>query len=346
MRAASWADVRKDPRLTALRLVRNWVLTVAFVSVVGAAGYMGLEHWNWFDSLYMSVITLATVGFKEVHPMDRAGQVWTMVLSVAAIGIIFGTVGFVAEGIMANTASGRREARRMEKRIAGMRNHFVVCGYGRVGSLVARELTADGEQVVVLDIGAESLQRAIDDGYPVVPGNGTSDEVLRAAGVERARGLVTCIDSDPENVYVTLSARKMNPGLSIVGRASSRAVMDKLLQAGADRAVSPYLMAGRRIVELALRPGVADFLDAALSRKDLSFTFEELTVRPKGKLVGRSVGELRNRGVFTMAIMHAQGNYEATPADDRVLLRGERLIVSGSMESLRELDPERSDTEV
>ena len=326
--------------LEPVRGLIGWTLLVALVAAVGAAGYVVLEGWDWFDALYMAVITLATVGFKEVHPMDRAGEIWTMILSVAAVGVIFGTVGVVAESMIQRFNSGEREAKRMQKRIDALHGHAIVCGYGRVGSHVAKELRADGLDVVVLDPDASSLMRANDDAFLTVPGDGTSDEVLGRAGVERAAVLVSCIDSDANNVYVTLTARSLNPALHIVGRASSRSVMNKLLQAGADRAVSPYVMAGRRIVELTLRPGVVDFIDAALSRRELEFSIEELNVSSDGPLVGLTVGELRYRGVFVLAIVPEPGRYEPTPDDTLVLHEGAHLIVSGGSEALRALDVE------
>lgn len=224
----------------------------------------------------------------------------------------------------------------MEKKVDALRGHFIVCGYGRVGSLVARELRDDGRAVVVLDIDPASLSRAVDDGLLVVPGDGTSDAVLLKAGVERARGLVAVIDSDADNVYVVISARSLNPDLFIIGRASNAAVMRKVLQAGADRTISPYEMAGRRVVQLALKPGVVDYIDAALSRGDLSFGMEEVAV--DDRLAGQTVGELRGRGLFTLAIRHDPGRYEPNPADERVLETGESLIVSGSTPAMRALN--------
>lgn len=306
------------------------------LSLVGAAGYVVLEGWPFFDAFYMTVITLATVGFKEVHPMDRAGEIWTMILSVAAVAVIFGTVGVAGEALVAEMGSGRREARRMQRKVRALHGHFIVCGYGRVGSLVARELRSDGQDVVVLDVGPKSLDRAAADGFLVVRGDGTSDAVLMQAGVDRAKGLVSVIDSDANNVYVVISARSLNPDLFIVGRASTSAVMKKVLQAGADRTISPYEMAGRRVVQLALRPGVVDFIDAALSRGTLSFGMEEIAV--DARLAGQTVGGLRAFGLFTLAIRHDPGIYEPNPSDERRLELGESLIVSGSTAAMRSIN--------
>lgn len=319
------------------RHLQIWIGAVLLVAAAGTAGYVVLEGWNVSDALYMAVITLTTVGFKEVHELDSAGRVWTMILSVGAVGIIFGTVGIVAEGLLAEVASGRREAKRMDRAVAELRDHFIICGYGRVGSMVARELVHGGQRVVVVDLRPESLVPAQADGHLVVAGDGTSDVVLRKAGVEHARGLVTCIDSDANNVYVTLSARALNASLFIIGRASADGAAAKVLQAGANRVVSPYSMAGRRIAELALRPRVVEFIDAAMSHGELAFSMEEVEVGAGGSLDGRTVGSLRSEGIFTLAIVRGPGAYEANPADERVLAVSETLIVSGSAERLREL---------
>ena len=318
-------------RLQAVRpvsMILMWILVVAGVSLLGAMGYMVLQGWSLLDALYMAVITLTTTGFREVHTLTPAGQVWTMILSVVAIGIIFGTVGFVAEQTVGEVWTGRRGQRLMQRLVDSLTGHYIICGYGRVGSLVARDLTAAGLDVVVLDIGEESLARAENDGYPVIHGDGTSDAVLVRAGIKKARGLVSCIDSDASNVYVTLSARTLNPDLFIVGRAGDEGVVQKLRIAGANRAISPYTMAGTTIANMALRPRVLEFIDAALSRGDLAFTLEEVTV--DDDLIGSTVADLRARKVFTLAISSSNGSYEANPPDDRVLRRDEHLIVSGS----------------
>ncbi len=314
-----------------------WVLSVLALAVVGALGYMLIEGWSFLDGLYMAVTTMSTVGFREVHELDWPGRIWTMLMALSAIGVVFGTVGVVAEAVMTDVASGRRKAKRMTRMIDQLQGHWIVCGFGRVGSMVARELVEDGHRVVVIDVREDSLQRAEASDYLVVHGDGATDEVLRQAGVERARGLVAAIDSDAQNVYVTLTARSINPDLFIVGRAGAETVISKLIQAGADRAVSPYTMAGRRIVNLALKPGVIEFIDAALTRGDMAFSMEEVAADAGGTLAGRTIGELRERGVLTLAVLHAPGEYEPNPPDARVVQDGEHLIVSGATEVLDRL---------
>ena len=316
--------------------VRLWVAVVVAVVAVGSLGYIAIG-WPLGDAIYMTGITLTTVGFKEVRELDTVGRAWTIIVAVAGVGIIFGSVGVVAEAVLSEAVSGRREAKRMTQAVGELRRHLILCGYGRVGSTVARELAHAGERFVVVDINPASLVTAQHDGHLVVSGDATNDAVLQEAGVERARGLITTIDSDANNVYVTLSARALNPNLFIVARANETGSEAKLLQAGADRAVSPYSRAGRQIAELAVRPRVADFIDFALSHGELAFSIEELVIAPDGPLTGRTVGALRDDGIFALAIVRGEGDFEPNPAADRVLSPGESLIVSGSAETLQEL---------
>ena len=311
-----------------------WFLVVLATALLGTAGYVALFRWPLNDALYMTVITLTTVGFKEVQDLDDAERAWTGLLAIAGVGIIFGTVGFVAEAIVGGLISGRREERRMTESIARLSEHFLLCGYGRVGSTVARELVRQGTRVVVVDLAPEPVARARRDGLLALEGDATDDRTLIGAGIHRARGLITTLDSDANNVYVVLSARALEPDLFILGRATADGAEAKLIQAGANRVVSPYTMAGRRIAELAIRPRVTEFIDLALSGGELAFTLEELVVPDGSPLVGTSVGGLRQRGLFTLAIVPEEGPYQPNPPDDRILEAREGLVLSGSADAL------------
>jgi voltage-gated potassium channel len=315
--------------------LRTWTAIVGAAIAVGTAGYVVLEGWNLLDALYMTVISVTTVGFKEVRDLDASGRVWTMIMSGTGVVLVFGTVGIVTEYLITEATSGRSRTRLMAKAVGELRGHYVVCGYGRVGSTVARELVHEGTSFAVIDVNPASLERARADGHLIIEGDATDDTTLRAAGIERARGLISTIDSDAQNVYVILSARALNPDLLIVGRASTPSAEEKLARAGADRIVSPYTMAGRRLAELAIRPRVVDFLDAALSHGELSFSLEELHVTAGGRLDGASVAALRARGLFVLAVLPESGRYEANPPDDRRLRVGETIIGSGSGEAFR-----------
>ena len=319
--------------------IRLWLAGVGGTTVIGTVGYIVLLRWALDDALYMTLISLTTVGFKEVRELDTAGRLWTSAVAVAGVGIIFGSIGIVTEAVVGQLRGKDRERQRMQSEIEALTDHFIVCGYGRVGSTVVRELEHDGQRIVVIDILPESLERARAEGHLAVVGDATSDETLLAAGVKRARGLITAIDSDANNVYVALSARGLNPKLFIVGRANTVSAEGKLRQAGVDRVVSPYTMAGRRIAHLAIRPRVTDFIDAAMSHGDLSFSMEDVSVAPGSRLDGRTVGELRGEGIFTLAILRDDKTYAANPPDDRRLAAGDQLILSGAAEPLAAVLP-------
>jgi voltage-gated potassium channel len=320
-----------------VRLVVLWASLVLTVALIGTAGYVVLLGWAVGDGLYMTVITLTTVGFREVRELDGLGRAWTGILAIAGVAIIFGSVGLVAETFIAGAVSGDREKRRMAQAVEKLEDHFILCGYGRVGSTVARELQHGRIKIVVVDINPDSIDRAARDGYLVVAGDATGDAVLEAAGIRRARGLITTTDSDANNVYVTLSARALNPALFIVARANNENAEAKLTQAGANRVVSPYSRAGRQIAELATRPRVADFIDFALSHGQLSFSIEELEVADGDSIAGQTVGALVARGIHPLAIARGPSEYETNPAADRLLEAGDHLIVSGTAEVLGQL---------
>ena len=319
--------------------VRIWLGVVVGAIAIGTTGYMILDpSWRLLDALYMTVITLTTVGFREVNDLSDAGRIWTMILSLAGVGLIFGSVGIVAEYLVVEATSGRREAKRMTQAVDKLSGHYILCGFGRVGQTVARELVHTSRKVVVIDVLAESLARARREGFLEVEGDATEEATLRAAGIERAKGLITTIDSDAHNVYVILSARAMNPKLFVVARANTEDSEARLMQAGASRVVSPYTMAGHRLAELATRPRVVDFIDAALSHGELAFSMEEVeVVAGNPAMDGITVGSLRDTGVFILAIVTGEKSYEPNPPADRVLRPGETLVVSGSVVRLKEL---------
>ncbi len=336
------ARLRDAPIISALltgSTIRRWIAIVLGVAAIGTAGFVA-QGWSLSDAAYMTMITLTTVGYKEVQEIastDTLGRAWTILVAIGGVGIIFGSVGIVAESILSEAASGRREARRMQDSVDALRGHYILCGYGRVGATVARELEHAGHGTVVVDINPTSVERARRDGHLIVEGDATSDDTLKRAGIGVAQGLVTAIDSDANNVYVTLSARALNPELLIVARANSEGSDAKLIQAGANRVVSPYIRAGRQIAELAIRPRVADFIDFALSHGELAFTIEELEVAAGGPLESRTVGQLRDEGIFALAIVRGDRDYDPNPPADRVLRAGDNLIVSGATEPLRAL---------
>jgi voltage-gated potassium channel len=317
--------------------VRLWLIAVVAAVVVFTGLFWALEGWSLSDALFMTVTTLTTVGYGQIRTLDETGRMVAMAAALGGAALIFGGVGIMAEVVVAEIGSGRRERRKMQQRIEGMHDHYIVCGFGRVGSTVAAELQASGRGVVIVDILADSVERARQAGYLVEEGDATLESTLLAAGIERAAGLVATIDEDVYNVYVVLSARALNAGIFVVARANVPAAESRLKSAGADRVVSPYTMAGHRIAELAVRPAVSDYIDAALSRAHLSFSIEEYRIAAGGPLDGTTVGDLLARGIFTLAVVRGPGEYDANPTPDRRLQAGDEIILSASTDTIRTL---------
>ena len=259
-----------EPRL-ALRRIESALLALGIITVAGVLGYMVFEGWSFTDALYMTVITLTTVGYREVRTLDTTGQLWTMFLLVTGVGTLFyaavSSVEFVVEG----TIRGYFGRRRMQAAISRLSDHYILCGYGRVGRQVAAEFTRDGVPFVVIEQDPEIVEECVAEGYLVLLGEASGDGRLEEAGVRRAKGLVAAVDSDADNVFVVLSARKLNPNLNIVARASSDESATKLEMAGADRTLSPYAVGGRRLASLATQPLIVDFLDIATRNKEGTF---------------------------------------------------------------------------
>ncbi|HYZ17290.1 MAG TPA: potassium channel family protein, partial [Candidatus Acidoferrum sp.] len=235
------------------------------VLVVGTAGFVVIERWSWFDAFYMTVSTITTIGGGEPRPLGTGGKWWTIIVVAVGFGVLTYTllalVGYVIEGQLGEVF----EQRRIRRRVARMTGHFILCGYGRVGREIAEEFADERIEFVVVDSNPASLERAVAEGHPVVHGDAANVETLKAAGVERARGLVTAVDSDADNIYVTLSARVLKPDLFIVARANAGDAEPKLRLAGANRVASPYTIGGRRLASLAMRPTAVEFVDIVLS---------------------------------------------------------------------------------
>ncbi len=322
------------------RLLLPLVVLLALL-LVGTLGYQLVEGWRWLDALYMTVITITTVGFLEVHPLGPAGRLFTMAL---ALGGVFSAFYAAAQFIRAvvtgeiRTVLGRQ---RMESRLEKLRGHLVVCGFGRMGRLVAEEFSAARLDFVVIDRDPRVLEDfALPRGIPLV-GEATADEVLRRAGVERARALVTAAASDADNLFITLSARLLNDRLVIVARAEGEGTELKLRRAGATRVVSPYSIGGHRIAHAVLRPNAMDFIELATRSEHLELQIEEVEILPGSSLVGRSVkaSPIRSElGIIIVAIKKPQAKMVFNPAPSAVLDAGDVLITLGHRQQIDRLE--------
>jgi voltage-gated potassium channel len=310
--------------------VRWPALGLALALVYGVAGYMLLEGWRFLDALYMTVITLTTVGFREVRSLDDGGIVFTLTVITIGVGLVLTTVAVVAQWVLEGQWGERTRRHRMQRRIDDLTGHFIVCAYGRVGRAVARELEAEGASFVVVDPDERLVERMRDDGVPYLIDDPTHEAVLRAAGVDRARGLVCAVDSDATNVYIALVARALNPDLFIVARASEPGSDQRLLHAGADRVVSPFVSSGRHMALVAMRPSAEDVVALGTSGH-ASMSLEEVRVEPGSALDGVSIGQgLGSTPV--LAIRHMGGQITPNPGADLHLRQGDLVLLLGESE--------------
>jgi voltage-gated potassium channel len=309
----------------------------------GTAGYMMIERWNAWDAFYMTVITITTVGFREVHDLSRTGQVFTVILLIAGVGTALYTFTFLVAQIVEGGLQGRLQRRRQAHMIDTLRDHFIVCGYGRIGRIVASEFRRERVPFVVIERDAERVKAATDEGVLAIEGDASREEVLNRVGIGAARGLIAVVGSDAENVYAVMSARGMRPDLFIISRAAADDATVKLKRAGADRVVSPYQLGGARIAQTALRPAVVDFVEIATSAEHLELTMEEIAVQAESSFTNRTLvdANLRQRfGIIVVGIQRSDGRMEFNPEPDTMIRAGDRLVVLGRYDALRRLEVE------
>jgi len=314
------------------------LLVVVFV---GVSGYMLLEKWSFLDAIYMVVTTILTIGFQEVHKLSNAGRVLTIAISMSGVGTALYAATQVMEIIVEGEILGYRKRKKMDKRIMEMRDHFIICGFGRVGHQVAADFNVAKIPYVVIDSKPETVGELEPRGIPHLVADATSDEVLVEAGIHRAKGLVACSDSDVANVYVTLSARELNPELLIVARAAQRATEKKLKTAGANRVISPYLISGRRMAALAAKPVTSDFLDLVTHGGELEFRLHEVPIPANSPLIRKTLAEaeIRDRsGALVLAIHKAGGSFELQPRASSIMDQGDTLVVIGTQDQIESLE--------
>jgi len=311
---------------------------LASVILVGTAGYVALEHWSWFDAFYMTITTITTIGNGEPTPMDVVGKWWT--IGVVAIG--FGVLTYTLLRLLTYTLEGRLGSvvgqRRTRRRVAGMTEHYILCGFGRVGGEIARIFTDEKIDFVIVDINTESLERAAAAGFTTISGDAADTETLRAAGVERARGLVAAVDSDEINIYVTLSARVLNPNLFIVARANRNDAESKLRLAGATRIISPYRIGGRRMASLAMRPTAVEFVDTVLFASNSQLVLEDFTISGGSPWIGKPISTLVDRSEVIILALKRDGTMLFRPAPSTPLAERDEIVTAGPPEGIRTLD--------
>lgn len=322
-------------------LVMRSVVGLIVVIIVGTVGYMIIEGWSFLDGLYMTVITIGSIGYQEVHPLGESGRIFTIFLIFTG----FGVVGYVLitgsrmliEGEVEKIITRRRSMKAIEK----TSGHFVVCGFGRMGAFVCHQFHARGIPFVVVENAPEAQLKIIDLGYHLAPGNATEEEILISANIKSARGLVSVLNSDAANVYVVLSARELNPDLEIIARAGEEAAHKKLLRAGANRVISPYQVGGMRMVMGILKPEVMNFLEVAMDYRDMNIELEEVKIVHDSTYCGKSLVETdirRDLNLIIIAIKKNHGKMVFNPGPTTVIEEGDTLIAMGERKSLRILE--------
>jgi len=299
---------------------------------------MVIEKIDFLDALYMTVITVATVGFREVKTLSNEGKIFTMILIFCGFGVFTYAATVGAQILVEGEIHEVFRKRRMKKQIDKLREHYIICGFGRMGEIICNELKTSKVPFVVVDKDEEMFKDRDDIVYLV--GDATRDEVLKEAGIERAKGLVSVLSTDAENLYVVLSARAMNPGLFIVARAAEEEAKSKLKRAGADRVVCPYHIGGLRIAQTLLRPNVVDFLEFATSSEYFDIQIEEIEVSPVASFVEKTLGEAgigRDLGVIIVGIKRRDGKMVFNPSAQTLISPGDILIVIGPREKLEYL---------
>jgi len=311
------------------------------ITATGTAGYVLIEGWNWWDAFYMTVITITTVGYGEVHPLSTAGRAFTVVIILGGVGTFFyGFTQFTAL-IAGGHFAERRDRRRHSRMLDNLTEHFVLCGFGRMGEIIAREFSRQRVPFVIIERNPDRVHSAMEQGFLAVEADASSEDVLRRVRIDRARGLVAAVSTDAENVYAVLSARLMKPDLFIVGRAETDDARAKLQRAGANRVISPYHIGGLQLAQTAMRPAVVDFVTLATSSENMDLNLEQVHLDERSPLVGRSLldaGLRQKYGVVVVGIRRRDGQMDFNPAPEAAMRAGDDLVVLGRSESLKELE--------
>ena len=324
--------------------LREFLLTLAvpvMLVIAGTTGFALIEGWSLFDCLYMTVITITTVGFMEVHPLSPGGRLFTSFLALGGVFTMLYAATSVIRAVVSGEIGGTLGRQRMERKLAELTGHAIICGYGRMGRLICSEFSSLGMPYVIVDQQAGLLADFREtSGIPLI-GDATDDHVLRKAGVDRAKVLVTVAASDAANLYITMSARLLSEKLFIVARSEESEAEPKLLRAGANRVVSPYVIGGQRMAMAVLRPNVMDFIELATRSDYLELQIEEVTIEPGSALAGRSLKDSRVRqdlGIIIVAIKKPDGKMVFNPPSEEVMQAGDLLITLGHRDQLERLE--------
>ncbi len=324
-----------------IRHLKISFFVLAILVSLGVAGYMGIEGWSFLDALYMTVITLSTVGFREVHDLSDSGKLFTIGLIIFGVSVIGYIVGSLAQIMFEGQFQRIIGRKKVEKMVEALHDHYIICGFGRMGSLICKEFAAKPIPFLVVEKNTDVIETLKEEGYLFLHGNATDDETLLKAGIKRAKGLISVVTSDTENVYITLTARGLNADLFILARAGEEGSEIKLKRAGASKVISPYLIGGSRMAQAILRPNVVDFIEIATGRENLELQMEELCIPAGSGFVGENLvssGFRKETGVIIIGIKKSSGKMIFNPSPHSKIEANDTLIVLGEPASIQKLE--------
>jgi len=314
--------------------ITQLILGMLGIIFLGTSGYVIIEHVGWFDAFYMTSITLATVGFEEVWKMSDMGHLWTIIIMFSGIGLFFLIAGHIAQ----QAVDLKRYRRfRMAKQVKKLNNHFILCGFGRMGQAIAKELSAAGKDFVVIEKEVDRALDIIHDDLIFIEGDATQDEVLHQAGIEKATTLIGVLKDDQDNLFLTLSARSLNNKLYILTRATIPGSIPKMKRAGADKVINPYEAAGTKLARQAMAPGVVDFIELILNRGNLDLALETITIQATSQVEGKSIIDLevrKNFNIIITAVEQTNGEANFNPDPNYKFKADDKLIALGTVENL------------
>jgi voltage-gated potassium channel len=323
-----------DQRFYQLKIALAMLLGVI---ILGSLGYIIIEGWNLLDAVYMTIISITTTGYREVYPLSQFGKVFTLIIIVLGVVTIAYTGGRLAQLFVESYLFRRRK---MAKQLSALENHYIICGYGRMGRKICQELDENKSKFVVIEKDPAEIENLRTRDYLFVEGDATDDDILMQAGIKKARGMVAVLPTEAENVFTTLSSRALNPKIFIVARAVEEETESKLLKAGASRVVKPYEIGGHRMTQVLLRPGVVDFIDIIAREKRIDLHIEEIEVKEGSILVGQTLAQspIRNKlNIIIVAIFQADGKVTYNPQSNTVIQKDNKLIVIGEEKNIQQL---------
>jgi voltage-gated potassium channel len=326
-------DLEKKLKIVLIILV----LVISF----GTLGYTIIEKWPLLDSLYMTIITLSTVGFGEVYALSPSGKIFTMILVIFGVAGAGYTISIIGQMIVEGEIGKLLGRRKMEKGLKELGDHYIVCGFGRVGRRIAQELCVRKVPFVVIDNDPPKIEQAEKDCFLFVQGDATNDQTLQEAGIERAKGLITAVVNEADNVFIVLSARQLNPKLFITARVESDEAEKKLLRAGANKVVSPHKIGGIRMALTAIRPNLVDFMSVVTFDQDTDLTIEEIQIKPDSPLIQSTLRDCAIRkefGIMVVGIKKVGKEVFLNPSPETKIEAGDILIVIGEKKKLDKLE--------